>query len=304
MTPKDNILQELSELSSKLPVNQQNIYTVPAGYFDGLAAQVLNRIKALEVSNAVEELGHLSPMLGNMPKQVPYIVPQGYFEGLAAKALQSVSESNIHQNSKEELASISPLLSGLKKDIPFSVPQGYFEGLAEKALQSAIKSNNNQTAKEELATISPFLSGLKKDIPFSVPQGYFDSLTENISKQEIKPVVKVIAFTSRKWFRYAAAAVVAGVIVMAGFLYFGGETKEPGGTALAKFTRDVKKMNDIQKDDLIDFIDAGMSGNETVQVDNDKKSDEVKNLLQGISEEELKDFKEQSEDLEDVLMTN
>jgi hypothetical protein len=322
MTPKDNILKELSELNSSLSLNQQNVYTVAAGYFDGLAAQVLNRIKAFEASGAVEELGHLSPMLGNMTKRVPYLVPQGYFEELAAKALQSVTESNIDQNAKEELASISPLLSGLKKDMsartgysdgPFSVPQGYFEELAAKALQSVTESNIDQNAKEELASISPLLSGLKKDMsartghwdgPFSVPQGYFESLSENINKEETKPVVKVISLTSRKWFRYAAAAVVAGVIVMAGFLFIGGDTKEPGGKALAKFTRDVKKMNDVQKDDLIDFINAGMSGDETVQVDNDKKSDEVKNLLIGISEEELKDFKEQSEDLEDVLMTN
>ena len=34
------------------------------------------------------------------------------------------------------------------------------------------------------------------------------------------------------------------------------------------------------------------------------KSAEVKNLLQGISEDELKDFEEQTEDLGDVLMTN
>jgi hypothetical protein len=304
MTPKDNILQELTELNSSLSINQQNIYTVPAGYFDGLAAQVLNRIKAFEATNATEELGYLSPMLGNMSKEVPHFVPQGYFEGLAANALQSITQSNIHQTSKEELASLSPLLSGLKNDMPFAVPQGYFEGLAANALQSVTESNIYQTSKEELASLSPLLSGLKKDMPFSVPQGYFDSLSENISKQEIKPVVKVISLTSRKWFRYAAAAVVAGVIVMAGFLYIGGDTKEPGGKALAKFTRDVKKMNDVQKDDLIDFIDAGMSGTETVQVDNDKRSDEVKNLLQGISEEELNDFKEQSEDLEDVLMTN
>jgi hypothetical protein len=304
MAPKDNILQELNELNSSLSINQQNVYTVPAGYFDGLAVQVLNRIKALEAFNAVEELDHLSPMLGDLSKQVPYSVPQGYFEGLSAKALQAVTENNINLNAKVELASLSPFLSGLKKDIPFSVPQGYFEELEIKALQSVTESNINQNAKDELASLSPLLSGLKKEMPFSVPQGYFESLSENINRVETKPVVKVISITSRKWFRYAAAAVVAGVIIVAGFLLSGGDTKEPGGKALAKFTKDVKKMNDVQKDDLIDFIDAGMSGDETVQVENDKKSDEVKILLEGISEEELDDFKEQSEDLEDVLMTN
>jgi hypothetical protein len=301
MTPKENILQELSELNSSLSLNQQNVYTVPAGYFDGLSVLVLNRIKALEATNAIEELGHLSSMLGKMSKQIPYIVPQGYFEGLAVNVLQAIAESNINQDAKEELTSISPLLSGLKKDMPFSVPQGYFEGLAEKAMQSVQETKSNQTASEELTTLSPLLSGLKKEMPFAVPQGYFESLTENISREENKPTAKVLSLTSRKWFRYAAAAIVTGIIATIGFILIG-DKKKPGGDALAKFTLDVKKMDETQKDDLIDFID--MNAKETAQVDIDTKTNEVKNLLQGISEEELNDFQEQTEDLEDVLMTN
>ena len=63
-------------------------------------------------------------------------------------------------------------------------------------------------------------------------------------------------------------------------------------------------MNDTQKDDLMDFIDAGMNGDETAQVNTDNKADEVKNLLKDVSDEELKDFQEQTEDVADVLMTN
>ena len=192
MTQKDNILQELSELKSILANSApQNVYTVPAGYFDGLAGQVLNHIKAMEAKNAVEELGYLSPVLSKISKQMPYAVPAGYFEGLGETLLQSVRESNDYR-----------------------------------------------TAKEELETLSPLLSGMKKQMPYSVPQGYFENLTGKISAEENKQAVKIISITSRKWFRYAAAAMITGLIVMAGFLYFNG-SKEPGGT-LAKFTRDVK----------------------------------------------------------------
>ncbi len=304
MTRKDNILQELSELNSTLATTiPQNPYTVPVGYFDGLSAQVLNRIKAMEAANAVEELGYLSPMLTGISKQMPYAVPQGYFEGLAEKAMQSISESSDYQTAREETETLSPLLNGLEKQMPYTVPQGYFEGLAGKVLQ-AVNKSNNQTAKEELETLSPLLSGLKKEMPFSVPQGYFESLTENISKEESKPAAKVISITSRKWFRYAAAAVIIGIVVTTGLLFLGGGEKEPGGKALAKFTNDVKKMDDTQKDNLIDFIDAGMNGDETAQVSTDNKSAEVKNLLQGISDDELKDFQEQTEDIQDVLIPN
>lgn len=251
MTQRDNILQELKELESRLADTlPQNVYTIPAGYFDDLVARVLDRIKILEASTATEELNYLSPMLGKISRQIPYSVPSDYFETLEQNILQSVRESNQYQ-----------------------------------------------TAKEELETISPLLSSLKKQTPYTVPQGYFDTLVPG------KPAAKVISFTSRKWFRYAAAAVVTGLVVLAGFLYFG-EEKTPGGKALAKFTRDVKKMDETQKDHLIDFIDAGMNGNETAQVNTDTKSNEVKDLLQGVSDEELKDFQQQTEDIQEVLMTN
>ncbi len=263
MIQKDNILQELNELNSTLAtINRQNVYTVPAGYFDGLAAQVLNRIKAMDAANAMEELSHLSPTLSYTSKLVPYNVPEGYFDSLAERAIQAVRVSNDY-------------------------------------LQ---KESFGQTAKEEIETLSPLLSGLKKEIPYSIPQGYFEELTKNISKEENKPSAKIISLTSRKWFRYAAAAVVVGIIAITGFLVTGNE-KEPGVKALAKLSRDVKKMDETQKDKLMDFIDAGLNGQETVQANPGSKS-EIKDLLQGISEEELTDFQEQTEDIQEVLTIN
>ena len=253
--------------------------------------------------NILQELSELNSTLATTTLQNIYTVPVGYFDGLAAQVLNRIKAINA-SNAIEELGYLSPMLSNIPKIMPYVVPQGYFEGLAETALQSVYKSNNYQTATEELATLSPLLSGLKKEMPYAVPQGYFDKLTEKINTEENKPATKIISLVSRKWFRYAAAAVVTGIIVMAGFLYLGGNEKEPGGKALAKFTRDVKKMDDTQKDNLIEFIDAGINGKETAQESIDTKTDEIKNLLQGVSDAELKDFQEQTEDVQDVLMTN
>jgi hypothetical protein len=258
MTQKDNILQELQELNSNLINLQQNVYTVPAGYFDGLAEQVMSRIKAQEAKDAAEELSHLSPLLSKISKESSYSVPAGYFEGLAASVLNKIREGNDYQ-----------------------------------------------TAAEELESLSPMLSGLKKDLPYSVPAGYFDNLTEKTIAEENKPAAKVISFSSRKWIRYAAAAVVTGIIVLAGFLIFGNNGNgEPGSKIMAKISRDIKKMNTEQQDDLIDFIDAGMNGKETAQEKNTNKSAEIQDLLKGISDEELLDFQQQSEDIQAVLLVN
>ena len=89
---------------------------------------------------------------------------------------------------------------------------------------------------------------------------------------------------------------------MAGYLYMN-DRKESGKQVMAKVTKDVKKMNEVEKDKLMDFIDAGLSGHETVQVSPDTKTN-IEQLLEDVSEEELKDLQEQTEDIEDILMTN
>ena len=256
MTQKDNILQELKELNSSLVnLSKQNVYSVPVNYFDGLAAQVLKRIKALEAIDAKEELSHLSPLLKSISKETLYTFPVGYFETLADNVMTTVRESNDYQTAEEELESLSPLLSGLKKANPYTVPVGYFE---------------------------------------------------NITSEENKPATKVISLVSRKWFRYAAAAVVTGLIVLSGFLFLNKNNgnAEPGSKVMAKITNDVKNMDIDQQDDLIDFIDAGLNGKESAQLKSDNKSTEIKDMLIGISDEELNDFQEQSEDIQAVLLIN
>lgn len=257
MTQRDNILQELKELDSRLAdVALQNIYTVPAGYFDNLAEQVVARIKAMKANNAADELNALSPqLLGKLSREMPYSIPKDYFETLPDNVLKTIHTAGL-------------------------------------------------SAKDELAAISPLLSSLKKENPYKIPKGYFESLPPTTQKEKIRSSAKVVSLFSRTWFRYAAAAVVTGIIILGSLSLFTYE-KEPGGKALAKFTRDVIKMDEQQKDDMIDFFDAGLDGKETAQVNTDNKNtQEVKELLEGVSEEELKDFQEQTEAIEEVLMTN
>jgi hypothetical protein len=254
MSNRVNILQELNDLNSSLAGNNpENVYTVPEGYFNGLANQVLNRIKAFETDDA-----------------------------------------------KDELSYLSPLVSSLSKEMLFDVPAGYFDGLEERMMHSVRESGNYRTAKEEIAALSPFLSGLKKEMPYSIPQGYFDELQIQPAKSQT-PAAKVVSITSRNWFRVAAAAVVTGIIFVTALLIIRSDEVD-AERVLAKVERDVKKMDETQKADVIDFIDAGMTGTESAN--NNNKSYEVRQLLEGVSDEELKDFQEQTEDIADVLMIN
>jgi len=251
MTQKDNILQELQALNSRLAESGRvNVYEVPAGYFDDLAGRVMRRIRAMEAGSGAEELSYLSPTLRALPKEMPYKVPAGYFDMLPGNLLHAIQD---HGSVHEELETLSPLLGGLNKETPYAVPQGYFDRMQVK--QQA-------------------------------------------------PSTKVISLTGRRWFRYAAAAVITGMVVLAGLLIFDKEAKPAGGKALAKFTRDIKKMDDRQKDKLIDFIDGALNEDDGMVAASPGRKNEVKELLQGISAEELNDFQQQTDDIEDVLMIN
>lgn len=244
MNENNLILKELAELNSTLAqIGREQVYSVPAGYFDTLAEQVLSRIRAMEAGSAGEEIAELSPLLKSLKGANPYEVPVGYFNSLST-----------------------------------SVP-------AVEALG----------AREEIASLSPLLSSIDRKGPYTVPAGYFETL-------QPKSRARVVSMFQTRWFRMAAAAMLAGIFILTGFYIFNGRTTDKA--PMAKFTRDVKKMNDAQKDDLIDFIDAGLTGKEQAKNSTESKTNEIRNLLHDIPENELKDFQEQTEDINDVLMTN
>lgn len=297
MTERKNILQELSELKSTLAtINPPNPYTVPAGYFEGMASQVLKRIKALEAANAVEELGYLSPELSKLAKQIPYVIPSGYFEGLAEKILLLLNTQPTNLASNEELETLSPLLSNLNKEMPFAVPPGYFEGLALTAIHAVNTTKDAQTAKEELATLSPLLSGLKKDMPFTVPQGYFESLADNGNKEENKPAVKIISITHRKWFRYAAAAVVVGIIAMAGFI-INNKSVDPSSNSYGWVKKNFHKVSTDKLNEFIQLVDEDRPVENSVAVTN--KTKEIKELIKDVPEKEIERLLDDTEILDE-----
>lgn len=252
MTPKNNIAQELRDLESSLAdLSAQNTYSVPEGYFEGLAKQVLNRIRAMEAATAAEELGHLSPLLSQLPKTMPYTVPAGYFEEM---------ESTL----------VSVAMYG------------------------------EQDASEELGNISPLLSGLKKEMPYSVPSGYFDSISAPVAETH-QPAKVVSMGGSRKWFRYAAAAVVTGVIALLGFLYLDRDNAgSSSGMSVAKFEKtilkEIRKTSDTVLNEFVkQFDEAGLSTEETAATDTHS---EAKELLKDIPETELKQFLDETADAE------
>jgi hypothetical protein len=309
MTQKDNILQELKELRSSLEnTSLQNIYNVPAGYFEALAEQVLQRIRALEAENGLEEL---YPILDTISAKTPFTVPAGYFDGLADRVLNRIRTLEA-ENVPGERDALPSLLTGISKKMPNAVPAGYFDGLAATMIESVKKGS--PTSKEELETLSPLLSGLKKQMPYSVPEGYFEGLDKTVIIQTVEPQAKVISITKTKWFRYAAAAVVTGVVAVSGFLILSKQNNIDPKSESAEWVK--KNLKKVSTDDIEKFADLADEGALAVVTDlkNDiKEANEVKELIKDIPQEEIQKFldetqttmpEENSDDLSDDIFMN
>jgi len=251
-------------------------------------------------ANILQELKDLNSPLADIESQNIYSVPVGYFEGLINQVINRIKAIEA-KNSAEELSYLSPMLNGISRQMPYSLPIGYFQGLEEKLMQSIRESSDYQTADEELEALSPLLSGLKKQMPYTVPQGYFEDLhTEVTNKANANP--KVISISSRKWYRYAAAAVIVGIVALAGFLFVNNKFNNDPKIAFKKFEKnldkEIKKTSDRELNEFVQqFTDAGLTLEEKVQINT---KEEAKELLKDVPDTELKKFLEETAD-PDVL---
>lgn len=240
----------------------------------------------IQRNNILEELKELESSLVQIQLRETYQVPAGYFDNLAANMLILVRALD-STKSEEELQILSPLLAGVSREMPFSIPAGYFEKNIQTALQG-IKLD--QSAGEEIESLSPLLAGLKKQMPYSVPAGYFD----NIKSPETSKPAKVVSLGSRKWFRYAAAAVVAGLILTFGLIQVSsnGNSEKSIARFEKKLNNEIKKTSDQELNDFIKYTDAGQD-----LVYNQPK-EEIKAMLKDVPATELQEFLEEIADPE------
>lgn len=232
--------------------------------------------------NIESELMELAPVLAGQQQTVPYQVPVGYFETFPERMLGLVK-------SVEEITTLSPLLAGLSKKMPFSVPSGYFDQIAP----AIVKSEQVATGDSEIETGS-ILQTASRKVPYQVPIGYFEQFPENmahkVSLQDTGTGAKVISI-GRSWFRYAAAAVVAGVLVLAGWFYFQPASENPGITpAFAKQLE--TEMQQISDDAILEYTNPTSSiyyGTAANQADELSDSD-VHDLLGDVSDEALQNY--------------
>lgn len=118
MENRNDILNELREISPVLAgINNINVYSVPAGYFDGFAQNILPLVKDEQ-----------SSLLSSINKQAGSI-PAGYFDTLAESILSKIKA--------QEAPEAYPVLDKIGRQNVYTVPQGYFDTLSTDIINKA-----------------------------------------------------------------------------------------------------------------------------------------------------------------------
>ena len=235
----------------------------------------------------LNELNDIGSTLGNYNPQNLYSVPHGYFEGLPTQILNRIKALEAN-DPKEEIEYLSPVLSIVSKEMPYTVPVGYFGNFDENILQRIREHADYQTSEEEIESISPLLSGLRNKNPYSIPAGYFENFKPGPEKKE----TKVISITKRRWYRLAVAAVVIGIVLTGGLLFFKPGQVDPNKSPdkwIAKNVSANKKISTENINELVTLAEEEVNL-KTDDTNNAAKAAEVKELMKDVPEKDIQDF--------------
>lgn len=212
----------------------------------------------------LNELMEISPVLARLERVNPYTAPAGYFEGLDEHLL-TIAKIEEH----------TPELQSIAMKNPMQVPEGYFDSLAGSIL-GKIKAAENQSADDELRSLSPMLYAMDKVNVYTVPAGYFETLSDDLlNKVSPKEEAKVVSFSQRKsirWMRYAAAAMVIGLVGMFAFFLI---KPNPGkkldavvkqGIDYAKNNKFDEELNKTSDDAIASYLDKTADEADAIQM--------------------------------------
>jgi hypothetical protein len=182
--------EELRNLNSELPLNSNpHPYTVPEGYFEGLADSILAKVKGNQ--SVSEEIAELSPLLASISRSMPYGVPDNYFE-------QNIENPPTVTNEE------SLILSFISKEMPYKVPVGYFANFPETVLEKLTQPKARVISiirrkwmrMAAAAVVTGFLAltgylyfGSKSDVSVNNPEEWVAKKIKNVSNQDLQEFI-------------------------------------------------------------------------------------------------------------------
>ena len=262
-------------------------------------------------------------MLGKFTSVTPYQAPAGYFAGFPSLMYSLVSEKDL----PVELKGISTA---------YQVPGGYFDALPETILQRILESAkagaefsgpgkivSGDDAAAELASISPLLSGISKKSPFGVPENYFAELSGKLISETKSPEAVqdvplsvpvqdvrdsapvqakvVMGRFSRRILQYAAAAVISGLVITAGFFFLNRQGQDQQLVSAKGLEEKTEQASDT---DILKYLEdqpLTVSDLQLINSELDINDDAIPDMLADVSDEELQQYVQLQSDVKTMM---
>ena len=275
-------------------------FSVPEGYFEGFAQQVLDRIKTGAGAAGMNPGGSsfgVAAEAGDDPycsilveigRRTPYSVPEGYFEA-HAPLLTVARGNNPYTVPADYFEGQAPLLA-IARNNPYTVPAGYFD---ERATASRIAA-----VVEQGAVVAGSARVIEMDVRGDVRGGRRGNASGNVQRVGRR----------MNWLKYSAAAVVAGLILTVGFLriHTSGNSSDKlhigFGGQLAPIDI-AKTMSSVSDQELQNFLTVqGATFEQPVNsaATLDVNDNDLKTLLGNVPDGELKQYMEEHGGANDI----
>ena len=192
-----------------------------------------------------------------------------------------------------EMQSIAPSIAAIGTAMPYSVDAQYFESLPEILLEQAQFADNH----------------IISNLPYQVPPNYFDQLStqlliriaaETTVEAPIqKTTAKIVQFNQvKRWMSYAAAAILAGILITNAFLF----TDKPNYSEYEKYrTLDIPStLNLVSDADLNNYIqnNSHTNGVEEMVVSESQSLPNLSENIELLSNENLDAYLQENKLLE------
>ncbi|GGH77446.1 hypothetical protein HNQ91_004118 [Filimonas zeae] len=230
-----------------------------------------------------------------VPRSNVYTVPEWYFDTLPGHIMSHIRFSATLQTPQQT---------------PYQVPTGYFDALSSRILSqvhlqagaSQQTVAGNKEVYQELQQLAPLLNTISKQPVFSIPENYFEvqlqmpvTVADTSTLRTLRVVRKV-----NSWLRYSAAAVVAGIMVTAAFVFTdnGGPAGNTSGNSTVKTGKslDVKKeVSVLSEDEIVNYLSTHPSTAD-VSTSVTSVSPDIQHIVNDISEEEIRQYLKENSD--------
>ncbi|TKK70845.1 hypothetical protein FC093_03885 [Ilyomonas limi] len=228
-----------------------------------------------------DELKEIAASLANIGNENCYRVPDNYFEDVAGEVMSKIQ---------------LPFTQ-----LPLTPPApDYFDGLAGTILNK-IKSNGtiveaNNEVTSELTELSPLVAGIKKENVYTVPADYFANFKVNVPATAEKTKVVAMRPTTH-WARYAAAAVIVGVIAISGMFLLKNDTAI-NDTAVT-ITKYIPSLSSVSDNAIASYLKESPANMDIVlPVYDDSKINAgslTEQLLQDVSDSDIQEYLQENQ---------